>query len=51
MGDGMLWREKGVLGFHIHDMSQELVTAPEGKVAVNSRAARGKIKNKRFPSE
>lgn len=51
MGDGTMWREKGVLGFHIHDMSQELVTAPEGKVGVNSRAAHGQIKNKRFPSE
>lgn len=51
VGDVMMWKEKGVLGFHSHDMSSELVTAPEGKVAVKSRAAHGQIRNKRFPSE
>lgn len=35
VGDVMMWKEKGVLGFHSHDMSSELVTAPEGKVALS----------------
>lgn len=51
MGDGMMWKEKEVLGFHIHDMSQELATVPEEKVGVKSRGAHGQIRNKRFPSE